>query len=338
MSVLRRLSTGLLTFALATSPLLIPAAAVAQPSDPPETGGVGIRLLEAPVSLQDDPRAQSYIIDNLPPGTEITRRIEVQNSSSSTREISLYPGAASIADTDAGGFDVGDDRAVNELTTWMTVAPAEVKLASNGTAEAKVTIKVPKDAPEGEQYAVVWAQTAGDESGSGIQNVSRAGIRTYLSVGPGNGPPADFDISELTAQRADSGAPEVVATVENTGGRALDPRGTLTLAGGPGGISAAPVSSSGGSIAPGKSGTITFALDPAVPSGPWEASVEISSGLVKHTSQGKLTFPDEGSVTAGSSDSGGGMSTGVLIAIAVAVVLAAVIAAALLVRRNRKMT
>lgn len=318
---------------MAAAVLVLPAPAAAQPSDPPDTGGVGIRLLEAPVSLQDDPRAQTYIVDNLPPGTEIKRRIEVRNTGNVEREISLYPAAASI--TDDGGFQIGDGRAVNELTTWMSVTPAETKLAPNATAEATVTITVPRDAPEAERYAVVWAETAGDK-GAGIQNVSRAGIRTYLSVGPGNGPPADFDIGELQAQRADSGALEVVATVQNTGGRALDPRGTLTLTGGPGGISTPPVSGSGGSIAPGKTGTVTFTLDPAIPAGPWEASVEISSGLVKHTTEGKLTFPDEGSVTASSSDSDGGTSTWVLIAIAIAVVLAALIAAAFLVQRHRK--
>lgn len=336
MSTHRRLTAGLVALMFAVVPLLVPGSASAQPPDTPETGGVGIRLMEAPVALQNDPRASSYIVDNLPPGSEITRRIEVRNSSSVERVITLYPGPASIADTEEGGFDVGDEGAVNELTTWMSVAPAEIKLAPDATAEAKVTIKVPEDAPEGEQYAVVWAQTVGDETGSAIQNVSRAGIRTYLSVGPGNGPPADFDIGELTAQRTATGAPEVVATVKNTGGRALDPRGMLTLTSGPGGISAAPVSSSGGSIAPGKSGTITFTLDPAIPAGPWEASVEISSGLVKHTSAGKLTFPDEGSMTASSSDSGGGVPTWVLVAIAVGIVIVALVIAAFLVRRGRK--
>lgn len=331
---LRRSAAGLLAFSLATFATLVPSPAAAQPSSPPETGGVGIRLLEAPVALKDDPRAQAYIVDNLPPGTEITRRIEVRNSSSTERDISLYPASASIADD--GGFEVGDDRAVNELTTWMSVKPAEVTLAPNATAEATVTIKVPKDAPEGEQYAVVWAQTANDRTGVGIQNVSRAGIRTYLSVGPGNGPPAAFDISEMVAQRTESGAPEVLAKLTNTGGRALDPRGTLTLTGGPGGISTSPVNGSGGSIAPGKTGTISFALDPAIPAGPWDATVEISSGLVNEKSTVSLTFPDKGSVTAGSSDSENGTSPWIWVAAAVALLVAAALAVVLVVMRRRK--
>jgi len=275
---------------------LIPTRAGAAPTDPPSTGGVGIRLLEAPVALQDDPRAQSYIIDNLPPGTELTRRIEVSNTGDTSRDISVYPGAATISD--AGGFEVGDGAAVNELTTWMSLTPSEVTLAPGEAAEVTATIKVPADAPEGEQYAVVWAQIAGEQTAAGIQSVSRAGIRTYLSVGPGNGPPAGFDIVELTGTRGKSGAPQVSATVTNTGGRAIDPAGTLTLTDGPGGISAAPVTGSGPSIAPGKTGSIIFVLDPALPSGPWKADVEVKSGLVTESRSGSLTFPDEGTTTA----------------------------------------
>lgn len=334
MSHFRRPAIGLLALALAAFAIIVPSPAAAQPSDTPDTGGVGIRLLEAPVALKDDPRAQAYIVDNLPPGTEITRKIEVRNSSNTERDISLYPASAFIADD--GGFEVGDDRAVNELTTWMSVAPAEVTLAPNATAQATVSIKVPKDAPEGEQYAVVWAQTANERTGAGIQNVSRAGIRTYLSVGPGNGPPAGFDITEMIAQRSTSGAPEVVAQLTNTGGRALDPRGTLTLTGGPGGISTSPVNGSGGSIAPGKTGSVTFTLDPAIPAGPWDAAVEISRGLVKENSSVSLTFPDKGSVTASSSDSGGGTSPWVWVAVAVALLLALVLASMLAVMRRRK--
>lgn len=313
-----------MTVALAT---VAGAPAVAQePADPGPSGNIGIRLLEAPVSLQDDPRALAYIIDNLPPGTTITRRIEVSNSSSLEEQVSIYPAAANIDNND--GFQIGDGRAVNELTTWMSVTPTDVTLAPNSVAEAVVTIAVPSDAPEGEQYAVVWAETAGPSNGTGIQNVSRAGIRTYLSVGAGNGPAADLEIGDVVASRNESGTPQVVANITNTGGRALDPSGTVELSGGPGGISTAPVKGSSGSIAPGQSGSVTFTLDPALPAGPWQAAVTITSGLVSKTSAVELTFPDQGSVTAAgtSSDSGvpvwiWGLAALVAVAIAVAVVV-----------------
>jgi hypothetical protein len=333
MSLNRGLAAGVLALLTFASALVAQAPAVAQePTNPTPVGSVGIRLLEAPVSLQDDPRALAYIIDNLPPGSTIDRRIEVSNSSDQEQPISLYPAAASIGDG-GDGFEVADDRAVNELTTWMSVTPSEVTLAPNSTAEAVVTIVVPPDAPEGEQYAVVWAQTSGAPTATGIQNVSRVGIRTYLSVGPGNGPAADLSIDGVTAARGDDGAPQVVAAITNTGGRALDPSGTVELTGGPGGISTAPVQGSGGSIAPGQSGNVTFALDPAVPEGPWQAAVTVTSGLVKKSTTVDLTFPEQGSVDATSAESGGVPSW---VWIVVAVVLVAAIAAGVVAVRRRK--
>ncbi|MGB6275837.1 MAG: hypothetical protein WBF80_10610 [Rhodococcus sp. (in: high G+C Gram-positive bacteria)] len=336
MSPNRGLTVGVLALLTFASALVAQAPAVAQqPTEPAPVGSVGIRLLEAPVSLQDDPRAMAYIIDNLPPGTTITRRIEVSNSSDQEQPVTLYPAAASIG-ADDGGFEVGDDRAVNELTTWMSVAPTDLTLAPNSAAEAVVTIAVPPDAPEGEQYAVVWAQTAAAPTGTGIQNVSRAGIRTYLSVGPGNGPPADLEIGGVTAARSDSGAPEVRAEVTNTGGRALDPSGTVELSGGPGGISSTPVKGSGGSIAPGQTGNVTFTLDAALPAGPWQAAITITSGLVNKTSDVELTFPDQGSVAAAGSSSESGTPAWIWAAVALGII--AVAAAFLVAVRQRRTT
>jgi hypothetical protein len=334
MSLHRGLAAGVLTVLMFASAFVTQAPAAAQqPTESAPVGSVGIRLLEAPVSLQDDPRALAYIIDNLPPGTTITRRIEVSNSTDQQQPVTLYPAAASIG-ADNSGFEVGDDRAVNELTTWMSVTPTDLTLAPDSAAEAVVTIAVPPDAPEGEQYAVVWAQTAGAPSGTGIQNVSRVGIRTYLSVGPGNGPAADLSIDGVTAARSDDGAPQVVANITNTGGRALDPSGTVELSGGPGGISSTPVKGSGGSIAPGQSGSVTFTLDPAIPAGPWQAAVTVTSGLVNKTSNVELTFPDQGSVAAQDSSSESGTPVWVWAVVALGII--AVAAAVLIVIRRRK--
>lgn len=303
-----------------------PAAA----QEPMDNGSIGVRLLEAPVQLQDDPRALSYIVDNLPPGTVTTRRIEVSNTGTVERNISLYAAAASIG---PDGFTVAEDRAVNELTTWISVAPGDIVMAPNSTAEAIVTIDIPQDAPEGEQYAVVWAQTAGGPDGSGIQSISRVGIRTYLSVGEGNGPPADLSIGAVTASRNADGAPELIAEVTNTGGRALDPQGTVALTDGPGGIATAPLTAAGAAIAPGESGVVTVTLDPAIPAGPWKAEVSITSGLVNKSTTVDLTFPDQGSIGTTTSASTG---TPVWVWIIVAVmVLAVIIAGAATVRRRK---
>src|SRR5439155_751601 len=64
----------------------------------PPSGSIGIGLLEAPVSREGDPRARTYIVDHLAQGATIQRKIEVSNGTSTTQEIQLYSGAATIGD------------------------------------------------------------------------------------------------------------------------------------------------------------------------------------------------------------------------------------------------
>ena len=57
---------------------------------------MGIRLLDAPTDRADDPRAKLYIVDHVPPGTTIQRRIQVDNATDEDQLIKLYPGAARL--------------------------------------------------------------------------------------------------------------------------------------------------------------------------------------------------------------------------------------------------
>jgi len=171
----------------------------------PEPGGVGVQLLDIPTATQNDPRARVYIVDRLAPGVEIQRRIQVQNNSNSVQSVRIYPGAATIED---GNFVGGNDPAVNELTTWTAVDQPQLELLAGEAVEVMVTITVPQDAPESEQYAVVWAEVrSAPAEGTNIVQASRVGIRIYLSVGPGNGAPADFSITSLTTARDVHGNP-----------------------------------------------------------------------------------------------------------------------------------
>jgi hypothetical protein len=161
---------------------------------------------------------------------------------------------------------------------------------------ATVTIDVPEDAPPGEQYGVVWAEVRSEPvADGGVLQVSRVGIRIYLSVGPGGAPAADFTIDSLTAERSSEGQPIVLATVHNIGGRALDMSGTLKLLAGPGGLSAGPFPATLGTTLPiaGRE-TVTIALDDAIPAGPWDARITLRSGLLERTARATISFPASG--------------------------------------------
>jgi len=260
---------------------------------PPGGGAVGIRLLDVPVSGRDDPRAAIYIVDHLGPGAVIERRIEVSSTMAASAPVALYAAAASVQN---GEFVGSVGRTADDLSSWTSVVPPEIDLLPGGRAQATVVIRVPGDASPGEQYGIVWAEVrAPSGPGGGVTQVSRVGIRLYVSVGPGGPPPSDFSIDALTAKRSADGEPVVLATVHNTGGRALDLSGALELRNGPGGLRAGPYPATlGTTLAIGDTEAVTIVLDNRLPAGPWDALVTLESGLLHRTGRATITFPSTG--------------------------------------------
>jgi len=263
----------------------------------PAPGGIGLRLVDTPVAARKDPRARIYIVDHVAPGTVIHRRIEATNTTAATAHIVLYPAAASIVN---GAFLGAAGKTPNDLSIWTSVSPGASDVRSGGHVTATVTITVPRDAAPGEQYGVVWAEArsapiAGAGSRGGVTQVSRVGIRVYLSVGPGGSPAADFTIDSLTAKRSPEGRPMVVATVHNAGGRALDMNGSLQLAAGPGGLSAGPFPATlGVTMAIGDTEPVTIVLDKRLPAGPWDARITLHSGSLERSALATVSFPATG--------------------------------------------
>jgi hypothetical protein len=177
------------------------------------------------------------------------------------------------------------------------VTPGVLEVPANGKKLAGVSIKIPLDAPPGEQYGVIWAEvsSAGAPGAGSVTQVSRVGVRQYVSVGPGGAPAADFTIDSLTAERSPKGLPVVRASVTNTGGRALDMNGTLNLTDGPSGLNAGPFPAKlGNTLALGDKRDVTIELGKDLPAGPWGAEVTMRSGLIDRTASATLTFPGEG--------------------------------------------
>src|ERR1700761_1875952 len=245
------------------------AATSSSPSATAPSGTFGVRLVDVPVSEADNPRALRYIIDYLPVGTVIRRRILILNQERQTERFSVYPDAAEIS----AGLFIGDAGATrNELTTWMSVQHPSVTLAPRASVMDMITVKVPKGATRGEHYAVIWVQQTAKATSSrdfGVTEVSRVGIRVYLAVGRGGAPPTSFAITSLTVGHSAGGQPTiVVAHVHNTGGRAVDLSGSIHLTDGPGDTSSGPFRAQRiVTLAPGQSGNMTFAPPKSLPYG-----------------------------------------------------------------------
>ena len=271
--------------------LLACISVVAAPAEASK-GSLGVQLLDVPTSARLDPRARLYIVDHVTPGTVIRRRIQISNSTPSAADIAIYPAAATIA---KGTFVGAAGHTKNELSIWTAVRPDAPRIRAGGRQSVVVKIAVPSDAAPGERYGVVWAETrSAPATGDGITQVNRVGIRLYVSVGPGGPPAANFKIDSVTAKRTRDGHPMVLATVHNTGGRALDMSGTLRLRDGPGGLNAGPYPADlGVSLAIGDTETVRIVLDDRLPAGPWDAQINLRSGLLSRTAAATITFPGD---------------------------------------------
>ncbi len=249
---------------------------------------VGIRLLDAPIGAAHDPRAQIYIVDQISPGTTITRHVQVKNSSARPLAVSAYAAAASIS---GGQFRFGAAGAANALTSWTTVNPATVTLGASASTTITVRVAVPKDAVSGEQYGVIWAQISSPAGAGGVRQINRVGVRMYLDVS-GTRQASSFKIDRIVAQRdPQTRRPQVTARVRNTGKRAIDVGGTITLSEGPGGLATPPVATDATiTIAPGGEQTVTASFDPRLQPGPWLATVKLSSGTVHNQAAATVQF------------------------------------------------
>ena len=278
--------------ALAAAAIIIPTAAGARPAQavavPPS---FGTRLVQVPVSEAHDQRALEYIIDDLTPGTVISRQILIANNEHQVSHFTVYPGAARIQN---GSFTGEAGQTPNELTTWISVQHGKVTVGPEQSVKDLVTIRVPRIATRGEHYGVIWVQqvsVARTSSGMAVKEVNRVGIRIYLAIGQGGALPTKFAIGAIAGHRSPSGKAVLTASVRNTGGRAVDLSGTARLTNGPGGTSAGPFKSQKVvTIAPGQSGTMTFVGGKQLPSGPWQATVTMISGITKVSASATIDF------------------------------------------------
>ncbi len=246
---MRRVITLLLAVTIGA---LAPAtsALAAAPSPASGAGSVGIRLVAVPGS-QPNPLGSSYIVDRLAPGAKLDRSVEIANFTRSTIDVTVYPASADIV---RGLFVFAQGRTQNELLSWTSISHPVLRLAPGAKALDRLLISAPIGTTGGERYSVVWAQVSASPANGGVTLVNRVGVRMYVSVGPGGGPPLSFTIGALTAHRSSSGEPSVKATVHNNGRRTIEIGGELSLSDGPDGVLAGPFAIRRGTVVtPGRS-------------------------------------------------------------------------------------
>jgi hypothetical protein len=265
---------------------------------------LGIRLLDIPAGATADPRAHEYIVDSLLPGTTIQRRIEISNGTAAPLTVAVYSGAAKIARGSFLGAPAGSH---NTLSQRTSVSAPQVVVGAHQSVIDTVTVAIPADAAPGESYAEVWAQVA--DAGGNISLVARVGVRLYLDVRGNNPPETNFTITTMTALRNAEKRPVVKAMVHNTGGRAIDVTGVLTLDSASGSLHAGPYDAElGTTLAPGQSEPVTIVPMDPLGDGPWKAILTLSSGTVQKEVHATITFPQKtgtGSISTAHAGPGG---------------------------------
>jgi hypothetical protein len=279
---------GFATLTLLIVGLSCPAIRASAAGSPTPTSSVGFRLVDAPTDRAQDPRARIYIVDHLAPGTIIHRRVEVSNGTAQPVHVRLYAGDATL---EQGEFKAPGGPGSSDLAGWTSVSPPAVDVAAQGAVQATVTIAVPSSASSGERYGVVWAELPPSQGSGGVSLVNLAGVRIYLSIGPGGEPPSSFVIQSLVARHDQQGQPVVAAHVSNTGGRALDLEGQASLSGGPGRLSAGPFDAKNETLPIGQSADVLIPLGTAIPSGSWNVQVTLHSGLIQNTAEAVIEVP-----------------------------------------------
>jgi len=317
--------------ALTFAPPIAASANVGSTNDP---GSVGIRLLDIPADAANDPRARLYIVDSLLPGTTISRRIEVSNTTAGTLRVDAFAAAATIEN---GSFVGEAGRKANALSSWTTLSQGTLQVKSHSANVDTVTIAIPTDAAPGEKYAIVWAQVSTAGNG-GVRLVNRVGIRIYLDVRGNNPPASSFTVDSMTAERGPGGKPIVLAEVHNTGGRAIDLTGTLRLTSVSGSLTAGPYRARlGTTVAPGQSEPITIEPGDDLANGPWTAVLKLQSGLLTESSQAVIKFPAKPGARAACPAHPIADNLGILvIALSIVVILVAAGIAILWTRRRKR--
>ena len=144
-----------------------------------DTGGIGIRIVQIPQSVQSNPLSGAYIVQPLNAGSVVSQPVEISNTSNQTLHAIIYPGAAAMKN---GNFTITSAGVQNELSSWVTVSPASAVIPAHGHITAVVTFTVPQFVHVGTQYGVIWASIASKPSIGGIVNVNRVGVRMYIPV------------------------------------------------------------------------------------------------------------------------------------------------------------
>jgi hypothetical protein len=193
------------------------------------------------------------------PGKTIKGEFFLQNEGDVTQ--TLYPSFERFTENSSGGKNFTKEK--SDLSTWFSM-PESVTLKSQIGKQIPFTINVPKDAPPGGHFAVIWWSSAPPgESGEQVAIVTRAGILVYLTV---SGDVKEEGMIEDFSPRTrffTSFPLDFSLIFKNSGNTYLKPQGTFQIKNLFGGVSAEKqLNEFGSNVFPGTTKDLATSINP----------------------------------------------------------------------------
>lgn len=167
---------------------------------------------------------------DLTPGKTTTVEFKVQNTGSKDFKFRLLTGPYSVVGDDYKQ-DLSTETNYTYIKDWITFSSDEGGLKAGEEKEISAKISVPKDAPSGGQYGVIFARMLEpeDSASSGIKSEQQVGMLVYSANVDGN----TRRTGNVVENKVPSFmfAPPIQATsiVENTGNVHIDATYTLQV-------------------------------------------------------------------------------------------------------------
>jgi hypothetical protein len=115
---------------------------------------------------------------SLDPGATVSGKMYIKNEELSTK--TFYPSVERFTEQNGEKQFIKNDSLIAD---WLKVGPS-VTLAAGKDTEVPFSLVIPKDAPPGGQFAVVWWSTSApiDNNTQQVSIQSRAGILVYVNI------------------------------------------------------------------------------------------------------------------------------------------------------------
>ncbi len=242
---------------------------------------VGIGFLILPTishAVTVGPVKLEYSVD---PGKTLKGELFLQNEGLVTQK--LYPSFERFTENSSGQKNFTKEE--SDLSAWFNIAPS-ITLQSKESRQIPFTVRVPKNAPPGGHFAVIWWSSSPPKGERGqVSIVTRAGILVYLTVS-GDIKEAGSIKDFYPSTRFFTSIPLNFSIIfENSGNSYLKPAGTLKIKNLFGGtVMEAPVNEFGSNIFPQVSKSFNITFNPnGFFFGPYRATLELNYGTQQQT-------------------------------------------------------